>query len=102
MANLDGEWNLLFDSTPMGSQKGVLTVEVASSGDSFTGSYSGEMAEVEVEDGKVNGDALTWKMDVTVPMPMTLNCTATVTGDTMTGTAKAGEFGSYPFTGSRA
>jgi hypothetical protein len=102
MANLDGEWNLLFDSTPLGSQKGVLTVDAASSGESFTGSYTDAMTEVEVKDGKVDGDTLTWKMDITVPMPMTLDCTATVTGDTMTGTFRAGAFGSYPFTGSRA
>jgi hypothetical protein len=101
MANLDGEWSLVFDSTPLGIEKGVLTVKVASSGASFTGSFSGAMADVNVEDGKVDGDALTWKMSITVPIPTTLNCAATVTGDTMTGTCKVVAFGSYPFTGSR-
>ncbi len=101
MANLNGNWSLVFDTSPLGIQKGVLTVKLASSGASFTGTYSSEETEVNVEDGKVAGDALTWKMNVTVPMPMTLNCAATVTGDTMTGTVKVEAFGSYPFTGSR-
>ena len=47
------------------------------------------------------GDTLKWKMDMTVPMPMTLNCTATVNGDQMTGTVNAGAFGDMPLTGQR-
>ena len=50
----------------------------------------------------VDGDTLTWKMNMTVPMPMTLDCDATVDGDTLTGNVKAGAFGTFPLTGTRA
>ena len=77
-----------------------MTLGVASSGDTFKGT-SEEETSVEVKDGKINGDALTWSMDVPIPMPMTLDCQATVTGDTMDGTVKAGDFGNFPLTGKR-
>jgi len=37
-----------------------------------------------------------------VPMPMTLECDATVDGDTITGGVKAGMFGTSPLSGTRA
>jgi hypothetical protein len=98
MANVDGSWNTVTKS-PMGDQAAVLTVD--SSGDSFTGDYSGAMGNVPVKDGHVDGDHLTWKVDITVPMPMTLDCEATVDGDTISGTVTAGPFGSFPMTGTR-
>jgi hypothetical protein len=48
-----------------------------------------------------SGNTLSWKMDMTVPMPMTLDCTATVDGDSITGEVKAGAFGSMPVSGTR-
>ena len=85
--------------TPMGDQKSVLTVNVA--GDSWTGTNAGAQGSLDVYDGKVDGNALTWKMNMTVPMPMTLEGTATVDGDTITGSVKAGMFGSMPLSGTR-
>jgi hypothetical protein len=35
-------------------------------------------------------------------MPMTLDFNGTVDGDKLTGTVKAGSFGSFPFTGTRS
>ena len=69
--------------TPMGDQKSVLTVNV--SGDSWTGTNAGAQGSLDVYDGKVDGNTLTWKMNMTVPMPMTLEGTATVDGDTISG-----------------
>jgi hypothetical protein len=40
-------------------------------------------------------------MDMTVPMPMTLDCSANVNGDQLTGEVKAGAFGAMPLTGER-
>ena len=37
-----------------------------------------------------------------VPMPMMLECDATIDGDTLTGGVKAGMFGTSPMTGTRA
>ncbi|MFT4026882.1 MAG: hypothetical protein QM676_08790 [Novosphingobium sp.] len=86
--------------TPMGDQQGKFTVEV--SGDTFTGNVSGPMGSMDVSDGKVNGNKLTWNMDMKVPMPMTLECEATVDGDAISGSVKAGVFGSMALTGTRA
>ena len=85
--------------SPMGDQKSVFTVTV--DGDSFTGSNAGMMGSLDVVDGKVNGNTLTWKMDMKVPMPMTLNCSATVDGDTLTGTIDTGAFGKMAMNGTR-
>ena len=97
MANVDGTWAVAV-KTPMGDQKSDLTVK--SDGDSFTGNMSGAMGTNDVS-GKVEGDTLIWSMDITSPMPMTLDNKATVDGDTMTGTVKAGAFGDMPLSGTR-
>ena len=86
--------------TPMGDQKGTLTVVV--DGDSFTGTVTNPMGTMDVQDGKVNGNTLTWKMDMKVPMPMSLDCEATIDGDALTGKIVAGAFGSMALSGSRA
>ncbi len=85
--------------SPMGDQKSVLTVTV--DGDSWTGSNAGQMGALDITDGKVDGNTLTWTMDMKVPMPMKLEGTATVDGDTITGQVKAGAFGTMAMTGTR-
>ena len=87
--------------SPMGDQKGTFTVVPGDDGNTFTGSMAGGMGSMDVKDGKIDGDELTWAMDMTVPMPMTLNCKATVNGDQMTGTVNAGAFGDMALTGER-
>ncbi len=85
--------------TPMGDQKSEVTINV--DGDTFTGSNVGAMGSMELENGKVDGNTLTWTMKMTVPMPMTLEGTATVDGDVLTGSVKAGAFGTFPMNGTR-
>ena len=85
--------------SPMGDQKSVLSVEV--NGDSWTGSNAGAQGALDVYDGKVDGNTLTWKMDMKVHMPMTLEGTATVDGDAISGSIKAGMFGSMAMSGTR-
>jgi hypothetical protein len=87
--------------SPMGDQKGTFTIVPGDDGNTFTGSMAGGMGSMDVKDGTINGNALSWKMDMTVPMPMTLNCNATVDGDQLTGTVNAGGFGDMPITGER-
>ena len=87
--------------SPMGEQKGTFTVVPGDDGNTFTGSMAGGMGSMDVKDGKIDGDTLTWAMDMTVPMPMTLNCTANVNGDQLTGTVNAGAFCDMPLTGQR-
>ena len=98
MSGVDGEWDCITKS-PLGEQKSVFTVK--SDGNSFTGSNAGQMGALDVIDGKVDGNKLTWKMEMKVPMPMTLDCQATIDGDTLTGTVGAGAFGAFPMSGTR-
>ena len=98
MSSVDGNYECVTKS-PMGDQKSVFTVK--SDGDSFTGQNAGAMGALDVENGKVDGNKLTWTMNMKVPMPMTLDCKATIDGDTLTGTIKAGAFGSMAMTGTR-
>ena len=98
MADLDGKWNCTVKS-PLGDQK--LTLTITTSGTSFTGEAGGAMGSMPIE-GRVAGDRLSWKQSITVPMPMTLDCDVTVTGDTLSGTVGAGGFGSFAMTGARA
>lgn len=86
--------------TPMGDQQGKFTV--VADGASFTGNVSGPMGSMDVAGGRIDGNRLTWKMDMKVPMPMTLDCEATVEGDAITGNVKAGAFGSMALSGRRA
>jgi hypothetical protein len=98
MAAVDGDWDVTIKS-PMGDQKSVFTV--TSDGGSFSGKVAGALGSMDVKDGTVDGNTLTWKMDMTVPMPMTLEGTATVDGDNISGDVKAGAFGSMALSGCR-
>jgi zinc protease len=98
MAAVDGDWDVTIKS-PMGDQKSVFTV--TSNGDTFSGKVAGALGSMDVKDGTVSGNTLTWKMDMTVPMPMTLEGTATVDGDNISGDVKAGAFGSMALSGCR-
>jgi hypothetical protein len=99
MANVDGNWDTVV-KTPLGDQQATLTVQ--SAGDTFTGQFVGAMGTAEVTNGTVEGDTIRWSMKVTVPMPLELDGEATANGDTLTGNVKAGAFGSFPLTGTRA
>jgi hypothetical protein len=85
--------------TPMGDQKSEFTIVV--DGDTFTGKNQGAMGSMDLENGKIDGNKLTWSMKMTVPMPMTLEGEATVDGDTITGGVKAGAFGTFAMSGTR-
>lgn len=95
--SVDGAWRTSVNS-PMGVQEGEL--EIASSGDTFTGKMKARTGEQDIS-GKVDGDTLTWSASITSPFPMTLEFTVKVDGDNMSGSVKAGAFGSSPLTGTR-
>ena len=87
--------------TPMGDQKGTFAIVV--SGDSFSGTVTAALlGSMEVTGGTVDGNHLAWKMNMKVPMPIALDCEATVDGDTITGEVKAGAFGTFALNGVRA
>ena len=96
--SVDGTWNLTMN-TPMGAQPA--TLKLVSDGDTLTGSVSGPQGEVAIEDGKINGDELSWKITVE-QMNMTIETKAKVDGDKLTGEASLGSFGSATLEGTRA
>ena len=98
--SLSGSYNTTVKS-PMGDQSGTLTV-VDNGDGTFAGNMAGAMGSMDVEDGKVDGNKLTWKMQMTVPMPMTLDCEATIDDGTLAGNVNAGAFGAMPLTGENA
>ena len=87
--------------TPMGDQTSVFTVTPGADGTTFSGSNVGTLGSLDVVDGKIDGNTVTWKMNMTVPMPLELNCTATIDGDKLTGTVNAGMFGDMAMSGTR-
>ena len=97
--SIDGMWNVTLQS-PMGSQEGTLTL--ATDGDALTGTMSGPQGAMDIEDGQVGDGSYSWKVNITSPMAITIESTATVDGDTITGESKLGAFGTATFTGTRA
>ena len=95
----DGTWNTTMN-TPMGVQKG--TMELTTDDATLSGKLSGPQGDIELEEGTVDGDSLTWKASITSPMAMTLEFSATVDGDEMSGDVKLGAFGNATFGGTRA
>jgi hypothetical protein len=98
MAKVDGAYDCV-TKTPMGDQQSVFTV--ISSGSTFHGTNAGPLGSLDVKGGQVDGNRLTWKMEMTVPMPMVLDAEAFVEGDKLTGTIQLGAFGSAAMTGTR-
>ena len=99
LMSLSGSYNTTVKS-PMGDQSG--TLPVVDNGDgTFSGNMAGGMGSMDIEDGKVDGNTLSWKMNMTVPMPMTLDCEATIADGKLAGNVNAGAFGAMPVTGEK-
>jgi hypothetical protein len=96
---VDGNWNLTM-TTPMGERKATLSLK--NSGGMLTGAQGADGNSAEIFDGTANGDDLAWKVSITNPMPLTLEFTGKVSGDSLSGEMSIGPMGSFPFTGTRA
>jgi hypothetical protein len=97
--SIDGKWNTVVKS-PMGDQKSEVTFKAE--GSTLTGTAVAQGNSQALQDGKIDGNAISWKISITTPMPMTLEFTGTLDGDKMSGNVKAGAFGSFPWSGERA
>ena len=94
----DGKWEITINS-PMGAVKAKL--DLKTDGNTLTGTQEAAQGSGPLENGKADGDNLSWSAKISSPMPMTLDFTGTVAGDTLSGSVKAGSFGSFPFNGTR-
>lgn len=93
-----GKWDVTMN-TPMGAQKGTLDLNI--DGDTLTGTMTGAQGALQLDNGKADGNDLSWTANMTQPMPMTLEFSATVDGDAISGSVKLGAFGTASFSGSR-
>ena len=99
MSNVDGVWNTV-TNTPMGPQSATITL--VTDGNTLTGNMAGPQGTIDIEDGAVDGDSVSWKANITTPMAMTLEFSATVSGDEISGNVQLGAFGNASFSGTRA
>ena len=97
--SIEGTWNIEI-SSPMGAQKATAVFKVE--GAKLTGTQSAAQGSAPIEGGKVEGDRATWTSAVKMPMPMSLEFDVTTSGNTLSGTVKAGAFGKFPVKGMRA
>jgi len=97
--SVDGTWKIAME-TPLGTRHASL--QLAASGGTLTGTMSGEAGATEIEDGTVSGNQVAFKVDITNPMPLTLEFSAAIDGDKLTGTVKLGMYGDAPLSGTRA
>lgn len=96
----DGKWTTKI-STPMGDQNG--SMELATDGSSLTGTLIAANGDaIEITDGATDGNNLSWKAALTQPMPITLEFSAVIDGDSISGEVTLGQFGSGTLTGDRA
>lgn len=98
MNNAHGIWDCVTDS-PLGIQKTTLTLLV--DGSDVTGSNAAAEGSLEINNGKVEGNKLTWTMNLVEPMALKLKVEVHIDGDILTGTIKAGAFPMSTMTGMR-
>lgn len=94
-----GDWTLAM-ATPQGTTNVALSLRVA--GDKLTGEMNSPMGPVAVA-GTAVGNDINATADISIQgMALTFVIGGKVEGDTMAGTVKVGDFGEFPFTGTRA
>lgn len=98
-ASVDGNWTITVKG-PTGAESTQLVL--ASNGSKLTGTQSGRGMTADILDAKFENGKIFWVNQITKPMKMKVEFSGTVDGNTMTGKAKAGFMGSYPFTGVKA
>jgi len=86
MTDPSGTWEVEV-VTPFGSQG--LQLELETKGSAVTGTASLGSTRVPIRDGRMAGEHLSFDVDVTDPMELTLAVKLTIDGDTLGGKAKA-------------
>ena len=92
---LEGKWNVIVKA-PTGKRPSVL--DLAYTGDVITGTQSSPDGITPVSDVQVDGTKISWVNQVTKPIKLTVTFTGEIDGNSISGKAKIGFMGSYPFT----
>ncbi|WP_049976425.1 NmrA family NAD(P)-binding protein [Azospirillum sp. B506] len=98
---IDGIWDCTV-STPVGKDPHELVMRSAPDG-----TLSGEMTNLKngismpLQNGRIDGDRLTWSMQLVKPFKVTLRIEVGVDGDQLTGQASAGMIGRAAIRGTR-
>src|SRR3974390_303752 len=99
---VDGTYDITLDS-PIGRQKATLDLITDATG--ITGTLTGGMGSLPITGGSVRGNDVHWTMEGTFHAAyahlVLWDCTATVNGESISGTMEIGELGSVGFRGSR-
>lgn len=99
MARVAGTWDITVTS-PQGENRASMTV--TQSGATLEGTMATEMGTVQVTDGRITGERVTFSIAVPISgQTTTIVFRGTVDGNRMTGTADLGAMGSATFTGER-
>ena len=91
-----GNWDVAIQ-TPFGEQ--VVSRKFA---DERTGTATYRSESIPLGGVTTSGDHATWTVALTEPLQVTLKCSATIDGDSMSGTAGAGFFGRFALRGRRS
>jgi hypothetical protein len=94
---IDGDWDVTV-KTPMGDQRQKVTFVTL--GETLTGKHENQLGMVEIKEGRVDGDKLTWHVDISQPLPVRLDIEALVAGDNISGVVKT-PMGPAPLQGVR-
>jgi hypothetical protein len=96
----DGTWKVSM-LTPIGERK--LTVDLKTVDSALAGKFiADDGTSADIVDGTASGDSISFKAPITQPIPLTLEVSGSVAGDTISGTVSASGVGRWPFTGTRA
>ena len=96
--SVDGTFKLTVN-TPMGTQTPTLTLK--EDGGALSGTIDGQAGKQAFSGGTVDGNKASWEMTINaMGQDITLSCTATVDGDSITGSMST-PMGAADFTGQR-
>lgn len=95
---VDGSYEIAIEA-PQGAN--VMTLNLVTTGGVLAGTVTDEDRVIPIANAAVAGSTATFEVSITQPLPMTLKFEATVDGDVISGSAKAGSVLTLPFEGKR-
>lgn len=94
--NVTGDWEMTTQS-PRGER--TQTIHIEQDGEKITVTMEGRQGEEITAEGTVKGNKIEWSMTRSTPRgDFTITYTGTVEGDTMSGEAQMGDFGTMEWT----